>query len=186
MPALSNPCALPPSSLSFGNPRNRQPPRKQPLPILMAKHKGRVGRLPQALVERPSFLCLCGELAITNDVDHALDTFIIHFWCHCRLPFNGDTARCPATTPVSVVCARTFRCLFAAAAFEGAEKSSENHHHCLLGAGWFGGQVTSPMGRGSRPPSVTKSTHALTQRGPWIRFSWAASLRIRFKSEGAI
>jgi hypothetical protein len=45
--------ALPPSSLSFGNPRKRQPPRKQPLPILMAKHKARVGRLPQALVERP-------------------------------------------------------------------------------------------------------------------------------------
>jgi hypothetical protein len=42
------------------------------------------------------FLCLCGELAITNDVDHALDTFIIPFWCHCRLPFDGDT---PAAQP---------------------------------------------------------------------------------------
>ena len=49
------------------------------LPIWVAEHKGCVGRLPQALIKRPPafpvppFLRLGGKLAITNDVNHALD-----------------------------------------------------------------------------------------------------------------
>jgi hypothetical protein len=64
----------------------------------VAEHKGRVGRLPQALVKRPqafpvqSFLRPGRKLAITNDVDHAVNVFIVHFRCrHCR-PFRPSQA----------------------------------------------------------------------------------------------
>jgi len=61
----------------------------------VAEDKGRVGRLPQALIKRPKafpvqpFLRFSGKLAVTNDVDHALDIFIVHSMCRlCRLPFD--------------------------------------------------------------------------------------------------
>ena len=51
--------------------------------------------LPQALVKRPkafpvqAFLRFSGKLTVTNDIDHALNIFIVHLMCrHCRLPFD--------------------------------------------------------------------------------------------------
>jgi hypothetical protein len=70
------------------------------LAISMTEHKGRIGRLPQALIKRPQpfpvqpFSGVSGKLAITNDVDHTLDVFVVGFrWRHCRLPFDRNCMR---------------------------------------------------------------------------------------------